>query len=138
MKITGTIPFELTIDENDNWDITYENSLDNDMAIIAISQSILEVICANLSLEKKKATGKDLKHIKNVLEKGMAARFGSQLICEYMQAIYMSYKKAHPEVADVEIDPANPTEEQKSEITEELKKVDLKIVNFPSNEAKDN
>ncbi len=107
MKIKGTIPFELTVDANNNWDLTYEDNMDNQVAIMAIAKHVLENVCAGLAVEKKNAKDtKYEKHIKAILDKGKAGHFGLELILEYMQNIYIDFKRNNPEEVDSVADTA--------------------------------
>lgn len=99
ISIQGSIPFKLEVNENNEWDITYEDDMDSQVAIMAIAKTILEQVCAGLSLESKNAKNtKYEKHIKAILEKGRAGHFGLEVVLEYMQNIYLDFKKNNPDV----------------------------------------
>lgn len=107
MKIKGQINYEILVDEDNNWDLTYDSTSQNDLATIAISQFILEEICVGLSLEKKKAKGEVLRHTKVLLDKGINAKFGTALILEYMKTIYVEVSKAEENDKKQEIESVN-------------------------------
>ena len=93
MKIRGQIDYELSVDENNDWTITYEANVDNEIAAVAMAKHVIESVCSGISAQIKDETHtRTKKHLKAILDKGMAAHFGSGLILEYMQAIYVDFK----------------------------------------------
>lgn len=93
MKIRGQIDYELSVDENNDWTITYEANIDNEIAAVAMAKHVIESVCSGISAQiKDEKDTRTKKHLKAILEKGMAAHFGSGLILEYMQAIYIDFK----------------------------------------------
>jgi len=93
MKIRGQIDYEISVDENNDWTITYEANVDNEIAAVAMAKHVIESVCSGLSAQiKDENHTKTKKHLKAILEKGMAAHFGSGLILEYMQAVYVDFK----------------------------------------------
>lgn len=104
MKIRGQIDYELSVDDKGEWSITYEGNVDNDIAAVAITQSVLEAVCSGISAQSKDTQDtRTKKHLKAILEKGMAAHFGGNLILEYMQSIYLDFK-AHQEKSNASIE----------------------------------
>ncbi len=109
MKIRGQIDYELAVDENNDWTITYEANIDNEIAAVAMAKHVIESVCSGISAQiKDENHTKTKKHLKAILEKGMAAHFGSGLILEYMQAIYVDFK------ANEAKNPTNVSEENNS------------------------
>ena len=93
MKIRGQIDYELSVDENNDWTITYEANVDNEIAAVAMAKHVIESVCSGISAQIKDETHtRTKKHLKAILDKGMAAHFGSGLILEYMQAVYIDFK----------------------------------------------
>jgi hypothetical protein len=122
LKIRGQIDYSLIIDENDEWLITFESNADNDIAAVAMTQHIMETVCSGLSAEIKNVDNvKYKRHLKAILEKGMAAHFGGKLILEYMQNIYLDFKKNNPDMVDSVADEAKAAENQLKMDTESLK-----------------
>ncbi len=125
LKIRGQIDYSLIIDENDEWLITFEGNADNELAAVAITQHVLETVCAGISTEMKGA--KDVRykrHLKAILEKGMAAHFGGKLILEYMQNIYIDFKKNNPDEVPSVADEAKAAENEDND--EKFAKFDSK------------
>jgi hypothetical protein len=123
LKIRGQIDYSLIIDENDEWLITFEGNSDNELAAVAITQHVLETVCAGLSAQLKDVKDTRYKrHLKAILDKGMAAHFGGKLILEYMQNIYLDFKKNNPDevpsVADEAKAAENASETQNKTIYE--------------------
>lgn len=101
MKIRGQIDYELSVNDKGEWNIVYEGNVDNDIAAIGIAQSVLEQVCSGISAQIKDTDNTRIKkHLKAILEKGMAAHFGNGLILEYMQAIYIDFKNNEEKNSD--------------------------------------
>lgn len=91
---TGEIKYSITENDKGEWDIKYESTLENDMAALCIAQDLSESMVAGISLNKISAgTTRERKHLKVLLDKVAAARFGLKLMVDYMQPFYLKFKE---------------------------------------------
>lgn len=92
-EIKGNIPYTLTISDENEWIISYESDINNDMASLAIAQRVMEICAVKLREDKRLATGKGKKHLSEKLNKAISGRFGLMVICDYMQDVYEQYSE---------------------------------------------
>jgi hypothetical protein len=93
ISMTGQIPYIITVDENKVWSIQYQSTIENDIAALAVAQFVLQNTVASLEVRKKNAKGKELQSMKALLDKSIKARFGIEVVRNYMQALYFGFKK---------------------------------------------
>ena len=117
MKITGNVPYEVAVDENGNWDLDYISSTENDLAILAISQYVLENIIKSLKFDKENSKGAHRKQISELLGRASDAKFGIKELLNHMQAPYLSYQEKLESDATKEL----------NEVRLELLKTDEKV-----------
>lgn len=92
-KYEGEVKYTITEDDSGNWDIVYESTIENEIAVLSIAQELTETIIGGLLLEKKCAsTTKEKKHLQILIEKASAARFGTKMMIDYMLPLYMDFK----------------------------------------------
>lgn len=86
--IKGGIQFELTMD-GDNWDLSYTQSSENDLAVMAISRQIMEYSEEVFEDLVKSGTldTKAKRHYKALIEKTRAAKFGLAIMTKYLRDI---------------------------------------------------
>src|ERR1700748_442283 len=88
----GNIEYTLT-QENGEWSIEFESTIENDIAALSIAQYLSENIVAGLSIEKKQLTSvKQKRHLSAIITKGAAARFGLKLMIDYMQPLSYEFQ----------------------------------------------
>lgn len=102
--IDGSIKYTIKEYEGGGWEVEYESTTDNDLAVIAIAQDLSEVIVAQVSVVKSQTDSKLMrKHLNKIIEKGHAARTGLKAIADYLQPIFREFKeKLAKEQADEE------------------------------------
>jgi hypothetical protein len=90
----GHIDYRIIENADGSWQVEYESSAENDLAAMAITQHLSEVIVANLVVNRKNITDtKQKRHIDAIITKGKAARFGLKMLIDYMQPLYAEFKK---------------------------------------------
>jgi pheromone shutdown protein TraB len=110
----GHIDYRIIENADGSWQVEYESSAENDLAAMAITQHLSEVIVANLvvnrgNIDKLKRypenatikqkshvdslATKQKRHIDAIITKGKAARFGLKMLIDYMQPLYAEFKK---------------------------------------------
>lgn len=92
--ITGSIPYTLTISDDNDWTIEYESSADNDLASLAIAQRMMEICAVQMRHDRDEAKGRHKKQLAVRLNKIVQSRYGVKLTCDYLQDAYEDYMKA--------------------------------------------
>ncbi len=93
-QLKGTIEYTLTLGEGGVWQLSYNQTIDNDIASIAISEHVLGILGEKLKLDKKSAKGKEVGFLAQRIEKITQAKFGLSLMFDYTVKLYDLYKKA--------------------------------------------
>jgi len=122
-KITGSIKYEITINEKNEWDLVYEQNSENDLAAMAIGAKLMELSEQEFeeALKDKSRSTRDRNFFKGRLEKVRAAKFGLHIMLDYLLSVIEEYKK-FVEQNKLEGNPGPKlTPEQKAEL--ELMKV---------------
>jgi len=93
--IEGSIKYTIKEFDNGGWEVEYESSTDNDLAVIAIAQDLTEIIVAQLSVNKSQTDSKIIrKHLNKIIGKGVSARTGLKALADYLQPLFSEYKKS--------------------------------------------
>jgi hypothetical protein len=98
--IKGSIGYELHCNAEGQWDIKYDGGVENEMAVLAIAQHVVENCVAQVSISRKDAKGRAYKSLTEQLNKFRETRFGLDLLCNIMYSNhdnYLEYKKNHEE-----------------------------------------
>lgn len=116
-KITGTIKYEITIDDKNQWNLIYEQNSENDLAAMAIGTKLMELSEQEFeeALKDKSRSTRDKNFFKGRLEKVRAAKFGLQIMCDYLLSVFEDYK-AYVEKNKLESSSPNLTDAQKAEL----------------------
>lgn len=117
MNIKGNIPYEVEVDDNGNWSLNFTSSTENDLAVMAISQYILEQVIEGLKSDKSNSKGAHRKQISTLLGQASDAKFGIKELLNHMQQAYLSYQEKMEADAKKELD----------EVRLELLKTDGKV-----------
>lgn len=91
-QLKGTIDYTLTLEENNVWKLNYNQTIDNDIASIAITQHVLGILEERLRLDKQSAKGKEVGFFTQRIDKVIQAKFGLSLMFDYtikLRDIYM-------------------------------------------------
>jgi len=99
-QLKGTIEYTLTLEENNVWKLNYNQTIDNDIASIAISNHVLGILGDKLKLDKQSAKGEEAKFLKQRIDKVVQAKFGLGLMFDYTLKLYDLYKQAMAIKAD--------------------------------------
>ena len=114
-KIEGTIKYEIEI-VNNEWQLKYTQSSENDLAILAIGQQLMEQseLQFEEALTDQTLSTKHKKFFQGRLSKVRAAKFGLQIMCNYLANVIDEYKKWVAENKE----PKGPklTDEERSEM----------------------
>jgi hypothetical protein len=119
-EIKGTIEYTIRVLEDGSFETEYNQSIENQMASMCISQHTLEQAIASISLQKKEAKGPVKKSLSNQLTKFTQARFGIAMLADLVYGSYDSYKE-YKEKHDKEMLTAEVTEKD-IEVMNKLKK----------------
>jgi hypothetical protein len=119
--IEGTIHFSLK-KEDGQWDLAYTQSSENDLAVLAISQQIMEYSEASFDeiLKDQSLSATQKKFFKGRLEKVRAAKFGINLQLEYLVSVFDDFKK-FTEANNNKSAPEAVTPEEQAKIVEMIK-----------------
>ncbi len=93
IKTEGQIPYTITEHEDGRLTVNFEQSLENNLVVLMVASYLAENIVEELRQQK----GPDVKtrtHVKNMVTKGAAAKFGLNMISEYMQSIYRNHQRS--------------------------------------------
>lgn len=90
-QIKGTIEYTLTLGGGGVWNLSYNQTIDNDIASIAISEHVLGILNDKLKLDKKHAKGKEIAFLSQRIEKIIQAKFGLSLMFDYCIKLYEIY-----------------------------------------------
>jgi len=120
-EIEGTIQYKITIDDG-NWDLSYTQSSQNDLAIMAIGQQLMEYSEQHFqeTIKVPDITTKVKKLFKGRLDKVRAAKFGLQMMCAYLMDVideYHAYAEQNKDKA-----PEPMTEEEQKKIIKMMNK----------------
>lgn len=123
--ISGNIKFELIMDNEKGWQLTYDQSAENDLAVLAIGRQLMEYSEVEFSeaMKRPETTTVQKKSFKVRLEKVRAAKFGLSLICEFLAEVLDDYQKWAAENSGPKLTP-----EQKEEL-EKMKRDLTKLHN---------
>lgn len=88
LKISGTIPYELSRNEKGEWLVEYGTTVENDIAVAMISRVVIDTFVSAMEQDKPKLTGTALKSCKVLLKKAIESRFGIGQICSHMLQMY--------------------------------------------------
>lgn len=88
LKISGTIPYEITRNEKGEWLIDYGTTVENDIAAAMISRVVIDTAVSGFEKDKPHLTGKPLQKCKALIKKSIDARFGLGHICGHMLQMY--------------------------------------------------
>lgn len=99
-KIEGTINYTLTLEENNVWKLNYNQTINNDIASIAISEHVLAILNDKLKIDKREAKGKEISFLSQRIEKITQAKFGLSLMFDYCIKLYDVYTKGMEAKAD--------------------------------------
>lgn len=149
MEIKGNIEYQLHVDEDHNWSLSYTSTNENDLAIMAISQYILEQMMEGLKQDKENAKGQIRKELSKMYGCAADAKFGVKELLNHMQAHYVSYQEKIETDAKTDLDSVRlellKTEEikpadSKTWVENEIEKVKEKIISDTKklNESQDN
>ena len=117
-QLKGTIDYTLTLEENNVWKLSYNQTIDNDIASIAISEHVLGILGDKLEIDKKSAKGKEAKFLQQRIDKVVQAKFGLGLMFDYTIKLYdiymkgMAAKKVAGDVNAADINLGEPPEEE--------------------------
>ena len=87
-QLKGTIDYTLTLEENNVWKLNYNQTIDNDIASIAITQHVLGILEERLRLDKQSAKGKEVGFFTQRI-----SRF--PVTAERKQGVHCSYRRTH-------------------------------------------
>ena len=120
--IEGTIHFSLK-NENGEWNLVYTQSSENDLAVLAISQQLMEYSEAYFedAIKDQSISTDNKKFFKGRLEKCRAAKFGINLQLEYLVSVFDEFKKFTEDNNESQA-PEPITEEEKTKIIEMINK----------------
>jgi len=127
--IKGTIHFEIN-EENNTWNLAYDQSSDNDLAVMLIGQQLMEFSEQEfqLALKDQSLNTKAKKFYQERLKKVRAAKLGLSLMCETLLSIIDEYKehvaKMKESNSTQQVEPL--TAEQQKELVEMMKKFEPK------------
>ena len=99
-QLKGTIDYTLTLEENNVWKLNYNQTIDNDIASIAITQHVLGILEERLRLDKQSAKGKEVGFFTQRIDKVIQAKFGLSLMFDYTIKLYDIYMKGMAAKAD--------------------------------------
>jgi len=126
-EIEGTIKYKITVDEKTGWHLEYTQSSENDLAVMAIGQQLMEYSEQHFeeTLKDQSLSTKSKTFFKGRLTKVRAAKFGLQLMCSYLMSVIDEY---HAFVADnkKQQEPAPLTEKEQKAILEMMGKMEGK------------
>lgn len=93
-KIKGNIKYEIEI-VNNVWELKYTQSSENDLAILAIGQQLMEQseLEFEAAIANQTLSTKTKKFFQGRLSKVRAAKFGLQIMCNYLASVIDEYKK---------------------------------------------
>lgn len=125
--IEGTINYSLK-NTDGQWDLVYTQSSENDLAVLAISQQLMEYSEAYFEdiLKDQSISTDNKKFFKGRLEKCRAAKFGINLQLEYLVSVFDEYKKFAEEARKAQT-PEPITVEEQTKIIEMIKSKNDKI-----------
>lgn len=125
-EIEGTIKYKITI-EDGNWDLSYTQSSENDLAVMAIGQQLMEYSEQQFqeTLKDQSLNTKTKNLFKGRLTKVRAAKFGLQLMCSYLMSVIDEYH-AFVEENKKQKEPTPLTEKEQKAILEMMGKMEGK------------
>lgn len=88
IKISGTIPYELSRNEKGEWLVEYGTTVENDIAAAMISRVVIDTFVSGMEQDKPTLTGSALKSCKILIKKSIESRFGIGQICSHMLQMY--------------------------------------------------
>lgn len=125
-EIEGTIKYKITI-EDGNWDLSYTQSSQNDLAVMAIGQQLMEYSEQHFeeTLKDQSITTKVKNVYKGRLTKVRAAKFGLRLMCSFLMSVIDEYH-ASIEENKKQKEPTPLTEKEQKAILEMMAKMEGK------------
>lgn len=126
-EIKGSINYTLTSKADGGWDIKYDQKIDNDLAVLAISKVIMEECEKHYEDDLIKAEGKFKQSLKARLPKIRAAVFGLQLQVEFLLNVFDEYKTFVENNKDKTDKAPSITLEQKAELDQMVKDIKSQV-----------
>jgi len=99
LEIKGTIDYSITKGEGDKFEISYSQSLDNDIAVLAMAQYVNSIFEQHFKQLKSSAEGKRLKAFNEMLLKVNKSRIGLTSLLSYSMASREQWVAAKAEAA---------------------------------------
>ena len=93
-EIKGTINFAINRLDGDKFEISYDQNLDNDIAILAMAQYVNSILEGHFRKMKSSAKGKQLTAINGMIEKANKSRIGLTAMLSYTMASKESWDAA--------------------------------------------
>lgn len=102
-QLKGTIEYSLTLGEGNVWNLKYNQTVENDIAIIAMSQHVVGILKDKLELDKKGiqsgeikvdgSKGERVKFLSQRIEKLIQTKYGLNLMFDYCIKLYDIYQE---------------------------------------------
>jgi hypothetical protein len=92
LKIKGTIEYEITVGDS-HLDVKHNSTVDNDLAVLAISQYLCEIAAVGLRDNKQQVTGKQKQVISENLDRILKCRNGLSIMVALFLEGYDETKK---------------------------------------------
>ena len=92
-EIKGSVEYSLTQFVDNDWQIDYKRTVENEMAALSVAQHVMEHAIAAVSLQKKKSKGKEKQALAKQLEKFVQARMGISMLSDNIFSAYDAYKE---------------------------------------------
>lgn len=122
--ITGTIDFTLKITD-EHIDIDFNSSVDNDIAVLAMNQYLMESAATGLKMQKANTKGNEKKIAQQQLELVLKARQGLRVLMGLFLESYDEMKENEGKEKKITIETGMLSEEE------------AKILNLPSHDKTD-
>lgn len=92
-EIKGTIDYTISKNESGNWELSYNQNLENDLASIALCQSVVTAIKEDFVKRKSDSAGKVKKAYSDMIGKLSTTQMGLNKSFTFMISNYEAWQK---------------------------------------------